>query len=67
MAAYRKHREEGKGEKVIYSPSAYPREDIKKKKEEKINQMHPIVALPGLLVVLLVIIGVMYAKWKGHY
>ena len=34
MKAYREWREAGHGEKVIYKPSAYPREDIKKKYDE---------------------------------
>lgn len=34
MKAYREWREAGHGEKVIYSPSAYPRKDIQKKYDE---------------------------------
>ena len=34
MDEYRKWREAGYGEKVIYSPSAYPKEDVKKKYDE---------------------------------
>ena len=52
MKAYREWREAGHGEKVIYRPSAYPREDIKKKydelskpteSEKMQNELEPIV------------------------
>ena len=52
MKAYREWREAGHGEKVIYSPSAYPKEDIKKKydelskpteSEKMQNELEPIV------------------------
>ena len=39
-----------------------------KKKEVALSErMHPVVILPALLIVVFVLIGIAYAKMKGHY